>query len=243
MLLDNYNEKNKRQFQTSFGKVFEKYAFSILRRIFNQKARKIKYGNDKEAGDCVVDIQRHVFIFEMKSGRFTKNVQLTGNIDYLEEQYTQKLIFRQLKQINKAIENFKANKFRINNLTFEQTKKIFPICITLTEIPQFDRLRSLMDNYKEDKGYFNDSKIQPFQIIDIEELEILEALLTESYDRKYFLNLMKQKCGRTKYCEDSFVNMLYDIHGGKIFEIESKTMKDAYFDLVNRAKQIIFGRN
>ena len=104
-LLDNLPEEKKEKFLIFFGEVFEAYIFDILKRTFRNNAHKIKY-NGKEAGDCIVIIQRHIFIFEIKSGKFTKKIHLTGT-EFMVDEHRKKLVLRQLKQISKVINDFK----------------------------------------------------------------------------------------------------------------------------------------
>lgn len=241
-LLDNYEERDKEKFLINFGNVFESYAFSILKRIFQHKAYKINYGRSKEAGDCIVEIQRHVFIFEIKSGRLIKNIHLTGSKENLFQQYKEKLIIRQIKQISKVIQDFKAGAFKVGKLSFDQVKKIYPICVTFVEIPQFELIRKELDEIVVNKKMLQGSKIQPFQIMDIEEIEILEALLTKKFQRNYFLDLMKQKCGNYDFKANSFLNMLHRLHGSIIYNIESDTIENGFYNIANRVSEIMFGR-
>jgi hypothetical protein len=237
------NSQDKEVYLSHFGEVFESYAFDILKRIFRDKAKKIFYGkNRKEACDCLLIIRRNLFIFEIKSGRINKNVHLTGNIKELYEQYKSKLIIRQLKQISNVLNDYKKGYFNIGDLKYCDIKKIYPICISLTEIPQFKHTRNDIESEVKQSGIFFDDKICQFTIMDIEELEILEAMLTREYDRLYFMSLIKHKVSNNKYREGSFKNFLYDIHKLKIFSIESEIIEKNFAEISRELSMTIFNR-
>lgn len=237
--LDNLPEETKRKFLILFGEVFEAYIFDILKRIFRNNAHKIEYYS-KEAGDCIVIIQRHIFIFEIKSGKFTKKIHLTGDRNSMVDEHRKKLVLRQLKQISKVINDFKENKFSIGKITYDKVKRIFPICVTLTKVPLLPPIYEELENIISNEKYFLDDKIQPFQIICAEEVEILEAVLTKYFNRSKFLNLLKHKCGNNRFKSLSFNDFLYQATSVDQKGEESKEMQTRYDYITDRFFKLLF---
>jgi hypothetical protein len=240
-LLDNLPDPKKDGFLQAFGEVFEAYIFQILKRIFRNKAYKIQY-HGKEAGDCIVEIKRHLFIFEVKSGRLIKEVHMTGKREVLYDQLRQKLVLRQLKQISKVVDDFRAKEFSVGKVSYEEAQKIFPVCVTLQEIPQLLPIREELENIVSEEHLFNDPKIQPFQILDAEEVEILEAMLTKGYAPSKFLDFMRHKCGNREFKSDSFKNFIYQATSFSSSPNESEQIKSTFFYLADKFTRLLFKR-
>jgi hypothetical protein len=239
--LDSLPADEKQPFLIQFGEIFENYIFHILKRIFRNKAYKIEY-NDKEGGDCIVVIKRHIFIFEVKSGRIIKEVYLTGNKEEMFEQFRLKLVLRQLKQMSKVIDDFEADAFKIDKLSYDMTKKIYPICVNLTKVPQLPPIRQELEKIASEENLLQQNKVQPFQIFDAEELEILEAMLTKRYTPSRFLDFMRQKCGNEYFRSYSFKNFVYEATSFAVEGSESDRIQEIFTKISKRFSEIIFSR-
>ena len=93
-----------------------------------------------------------------------------------------------------------------NNDDYE---KIYPICVTLTKLPQLPPIRQELEKIASEENLLQHNKVQPFQIFDAEEIEILEAMLTKHYTSSHFLHFMRQKCGNEHFKSHSFKNFVY----------------------------------
>ncbi len=245
-LLDNLPETKKEAFLECFGDIFEHYVWNILKRIFGRNAKKIKYpkaGNNKEAGDCIVTIKRHIFIFEIKSGRLIKDVHLLGNLESLINEYRRKLILRQLVQISKVVEDYKNGLFSVGNISYKEVKKIFPVCITLQQTPQLPPIREKLNDIMDEENILKDDKIQPFQILDAEEIEIMEDIFKSHFKKSKFLDLMKHKCGSAFLRDHSFKDFLYNTTSSARNARESDEAVKTFGLIADRTSQILFGKN
>lgn len=239
-ILDKLPKDRGDEFLRDFGKVFERYIVDILKRTFKEKATTIQYDGDKEVGDCVVEIKRHIFIFEVKSGRLKKEIYTTGEIDKLLKDYREKLILRQLNQLSGVIKDFKNGRFKVGKISWDDTVRIFPICITLKEIPQLPTIREELEKIVAKDNLFEDSKIQQFQMMDVEEVEILEVLLGEYFKRSKFLDIILRKCGNLSLRSMSFKNYLYENTKFALFDKESDEIRSSFFELADKFSDIIF---
>lgn len=238
-LLDNLPSPRKDQFLQAFGEVFEAYIVQILRRIFRNKVHKISY-DGKEAGDCIVEIRKHLFVFEVKSGRLIKKVHMTGSRQVLYDELRRKLVLRQLKQISKVVDDFRAKKFPVGEIAYDETRKIFPVCITLQEIPQLPPVREELENIVSQENLLKDPKIQPFQIMDAEEVEILESMLTKKYAPSQFLDFMQHKCGNHDFRSQSFKNFVYQTTAFFSSPQESDKIKTTFHSLADKFSEVLF---
>ncbi len=239
-ILKNLSSHEGDEFLRHFGQIFEIYVFNILQRIFGKKIFKIKYNNDKEAGDCIIEIKRNLFIFEIKSGRLTKETYTTGGINKLIDEYKNKLILRLLKQLSKVISDFKENKFKIGNLTWENVVRIFPVCVTFKEVPQIPTIRDEIENFIKKEKYFDCEKVKQFQIMDVEEIEICETLFSKHFKKSKFSDIMLHKCGNSSFRSSSFKNYIYENTSYSLFNEESDEIRISYDKITERFLDLVF---
>ena len=184
-----------------YGRVLESYVIDLLRFIARKQNNCTLLFNKEDTGgvDFILydktNPESIIFIELTASWLHLKNV-MDGNIDSIMKQFKETFVKREnvgetdstnkehisktskekIKQIHDSIEMFKDGKLRKLNFIREKVKKIYPVLMTEVGFPQFPNLTS---RYKEiilSEDLLKDS-IDKFQFIDVEELELLEAII------------------------------------------------------------------
>ena len=213
---DSIMKQDINKLRAFFGRCLEYYVYELFKKVYNRGLlQKIYYseydGENTGNVDLILDYGNTLFFFEITSSNIKFNTVLSANYDKIFNEID--LIFfgdgenrkGKILQLDKAINNFKENKLKINSISPKKIERIFPVLILQTGLPQAP---GLYEEYKDrifKKGFLKDN-IDDFTIIDIEELECsLDLVHSEN------LNLadLFKKYKKSEYSNQSLKNFLY----------------------------------
>lgn len=131
-------QKNKKDFFTFFGRLFEKYVEFILDDV-TKKAKGIsyaftpeyKYTPGKDSSDAYIRLGNNLLIIECKGGRITKEAKVNADLTDTEDKF-QKYVIEPIKQANEAFENI----LKIDRKKFYGVKKVYILSVALQRFPK-----------------------------------------------------------------------------------------------------------
>lgn len=230
-IVDFLKGARKDKFFRFFGEIFEEYVKDLFKRIYPQKSFLVKrcffeqkYGKKavKRTSDVMLVYGNEAIFIEANASRLRMvETAVAGDIDAFRKDLD-KVIFASAKQLNRVIKDFRNNEFNLNGLNFTQITRIYPIILTISPVPQFDLLW-LEEIEKKLKllGYLQCRNIASLQIIDIEEMEMIEALMQNGFS---FLDILKNKINDKKYIYKPMKNYLLE----EIFKKNKRDYRNEY---------------
>ena len=152
IIFNQLKESDRGQLFSIWGKAFEKYVGSILKRSVPNTDGKTensmevserfisspKY-NDKEGGECtdfIIHTDETLVLMECKARTLTADAKYNGRFHDLERELKEKFV-KGVEQLRDAIVNLanknKGNRRHIEGVDLSQIRKIYPVLIVLDE--------------------------------------------------------------------------------------------------------------
>jgi hypothetical protein len=193
-----------------YGKTMELYAADLFKRMVKKQKNTLLLYNKKRANEYGFDfliydlkIPDSVIIIELTTSWMHYNKVLSGNLSHVmkqfknlfvkrdspegddssEEYFINKTSKEKIRQLDEAIKNFQNGKFSELNPHKNKVKKIYTVLLTEVGFPQFPGLTS---RYREliREHHLLAEHIENFQFLDLEELELIEALLNSKGEHR-----------------------------------------------------------
>jgi hypothetical protein len=188
-IFDHLQGNERMRFSGFFGRVFELYVrraiqraipdtTALMRRVYLEFTYRVR-GSERKTSDILVLYGRSAIFIEATASRIKmEDTAITGDLASFEAD-TQKIILAKARQLTDRIRDFRAGLYTIGGLTHADLPQIYPVIATFQSMPESfitwryfnEQLRAL--NLLQDPG------IEPLQLLDIEEVEILEGLLPQ----------------------------------------------------------------
>jgi hypothetical protein len=233
-VINNSLPANERlRFRTFFGRVFEEYVRSVLKRSFEKRCMIETYGaSSKEAGEAILVYPRALIIVEAKSSRLSPPVFTLGDFESYRASL-QKIVVHGARQIQRIIDDFQAGQFVMDGVRSEEIGRFYPVIVTVHALPQHSFLRDEIDQLLREENLLQGSTIAPVTLLSIEEIEYLEPLMSTIS----FLEILGEKTGNKDYNAVSMKNFLYYRYG----TIPKNEFVQAQFEPIGVSmKQMIF---
>lgn len=213
---DSTIKQNINKLRAFFGRCLEYYVYELFKKVYSrgllQKIYYSEYDGDNTGNvDLILDYGNNLFFFEITSSNIKFNTALSANYEKIFNEID--LIFfggdkdrkGKILQLDKAINNFKENKLKIDSISPKKIERIFPVLILQTGLPQAPGLFEEYKNRILKKGFLKDY-IDDFTLIDFEELEYsLDLVHSENLS---FADLLKEY-KKSTYYNQSLKNFLY----------------------------------
>jgi hypothetical protein len=238
-------EKERHSLMAFMGRVVEAYVYNLLNRIYgNGVLRRLFTQMDKdETGgvDFVIVYADSVVLVEVTALALRHNTLLTA--DWSEISRDIREIFfggtdgkskGKIKQLDDAIKIFTAEKLAELGCDLGKAPTIYPLLVMQKSIP------CLIHHIECYKDWFQEEQLlgqhrNRFEIVDLEELELLEPLLKEGETLPHILNGWNTE--RASY--GTFHNFLLKSKKASLSRNEYLTMKSE--ELINETTTVLFG--
>lgn len=177
-------DANRQTWQKAWGKMVELIAEESLRTMapillgagstfFTEEDLEIAYP-DKKKADVVIDSGDAMLILEVVSGQL--KIESRVQIDPLAfREDLRKILFDKFDQLSETSENILSNPAPLNGST-RPPGRIQPVLLAGGRFPVNDVTTNEAAAYIADKRLFEDARNLPVAVIDLSELEMLEAL-------------------------------------------------------------------
>ncbi len=213
--------KRQRNILNAFtGRCFEVYVKSLLKRLYSSLSSRSLLtsrlfsemeGNPTGGVDFIVHYPNSLIFIEVTISGIRHNTILKADLGRVDKEIQQMFFSAQnrkskgkIVQLNDAINKFKGGELDKLGIDRRTIKKIYPVLVTEKAIsyipPIFERWRGWIQERKLLNGYLDD-----FELIDIEELEMSETLVSQGVTLPDIFNSYKQ----SEYKDWPFKNYLY----------------------------------
>ncbi|MED3444676.1 hypothetical protein P4483_12240 [Bacillus thuringiensis] len=185
--------KEKKDYFTFFGKIFESYVSRILEKAINDAKikgytymREFKFGKEnKDSSDAYILLGKTLLIIECKSGSIKKEAKTQADSTISNKAF-QKYALSPIKQANDAFEAI------LNESTiFDNIKKVYILSVSLQSFPRITKYHKLLK--EEDFVSTLNPKVKFVDYIGLSELELIANILN-NHNKSVFkiLNHKKQ---------------------------------------------------
>jgi hypothetical protein len=169
------------------GHVFEQYCLRHARAALGQRSTVLgeqAYGQhlDKLTSDVAVLVGRDLILFEANARRVGAEPVVSGDpLDATQE--LSKLLVKKIDQLASCIRALLSEEAQLPEITIDSIKRIWPIVVAAGHVWQTQHLWAYLDSARDTKKAqaFDDPRVQPLQVFDANDFEMLLAL-TESTD-------------------------------------------------------------
>jgi hypothetical protein len=196
--------KKSNLFSQAYGIWTEHYAVEVARTSLVGRKVLIAGHEDYPDGstpDLMIQDHRDIIVVEIRSGSLRRQFRISGSESDLNFEL-EKTLFEKLDQFDKGFADLVAGKHHVQGFDFAAAERFWPIVV----IPTMLMGPEIYDLASERKPQiFEDARVQPVVILDIEDLELLLAL----GEKNRIPTLLKAR-QRTKYRERGFAEWAID---------------------------------
>jgi len=182
-----------RAFREFFGEIFQTYVSGLLSRaiptpspLVDRLFLDLKYGKpEKRASDAIViDFVEgtRVVLIDAKGKRPKKvPTYIEGDIQSYDQDICD-IVLGSAQQIDRVIKDFEAGQFGLGQFTFSDVDYFYPLVVAPQPVPQMVLLGKRIEETVARSGFLARREVAPIQIVSIEELEMIAALIqSEGY--------------------------------------------------------------
>jgi hypothetical protein len=232
------------RFRRFFGRVFETYtrrAFmrsipdeqGLARRLFPEFVYRTSQG-DRRTSDLVVLYPRTAIFIEATATRIRLEATgISGDVRAFDEDIA-KILLANARQLTHRIRDFRRGLFDFDGVTGRDIDRIFPVIVTIQSIPESTPIWNHFSEMLTDRDLLRDAGIERLQLIDVEELEILETILSQGVS---LLDILETRASDTERRNIGMKNFLIarfpDERANEFLRIE-------YREIGQYAKSLLF---
>jgi len=197
-----------REFREFFGGLFQAYVSDLLSRAIPTRSPLVqrlfldlKYDKpEKRASDAIlidfIEGTRAVLIDA--KGKRPKKVPtyIRGDIESYDQDICE-IVLRSAQQIDRVIKDFEAGQFGLGQFTFGDIDYLYPLVVAPQPIPQMVLLGKRIEETVARSGFLARREVAPIQVVSIEELEMIAALMqSEGY---CFSSILRDKLASRRF--------------------------------------------
>ena len=177
-------DERREAWQRAFGSIFEQYALGIAERLALPllTGGSTFYGPEDlkraavgKSPDCAIDFGNDLVLLEVVGGRLTPGSRVHGDERALAND-TYKLVYKKAEQLDSFIGEMLDDETPLVGSLAPDGRRYFPVVVNPGSYPVNPMTMTAVEAHLEGKGWFSDGGVEPLAIIDIGELEIVEAL-------------------------------------------------------------------
>jgi hypothetical protein len=188
-IFDYLTGADRLRFSRFFGRVFELYvrraiqraipdSGGLARRVYPEFTYHVRAG-DRRTSDVIIVYDRATIFIEATASRIKmEETAIAGDLAAFAED-TEKIILGKSRQLTERIRDFRAGLYTIGGLRDTDLPRIFPVIATLQSMPESSLTWAYFNEQLRSHGLLQDSRVEPLQLLDIEEIEILEGVLPQ----------------------------------------------------------------
>ena len=182
------SESDWRRWTQAYGEMVEMYVLDIAKRMsplvlgggqtvyHEDQLRHVYLG---KVCDLVIDTGHTWWCIEIVSGRVTTDTRIKGDLGAFDRD-TEKIVLKKARQLDEIISELLRDE---TALTGRQPpvggRRVVPMIVNLGTYPVDPMTVRHVDELLTEKTLLQDGRIEPLCIVDIVEMELLEALSTE----------------------------------------------------------------
>lgn len=212
-IFDSFDKARKYKMFRFFGEIFEEYVKDLFKRLYGKNKLTRMYFFEKEYGkptkktsDVMLCYPPEAIFIEANASRLRMvETAVAGKLASFREDL-QKIVYNSAKQLNRVIDDFSEKQFELDGINKDHIHKIYPVILTLSPIPQADLI--WMEEFEpqlKSFGYLQQKHVAKLQLIDIEEMEMIEALVKSGFN---FKDILKNKVENLEYVYKPMKNYL-----------------------------------
>lgn len=129
---------------------------------------------DSQRSDLAIDFGASVVVFEVVSGQLTVDTRI-GLDQVAFDDDMEKIVYKKLRQLDATANSILSDPTRIFGAGAVQ-RPIQPVLVAAGGFPLNAATSNLIDEYITAKGLFADARISPLAVVDLRDLDMLEAL-------------------------------------------------------------------
>ncbi len=190
------------RFSRFFGRIFERYVqrtlqrmvpheSALAQRVFPEFVYQCPAG-ERKTSDVVIVYPRSAIFLEATASRIRMEATaISGDIRAFEQD-VEKIILSSAHQLTERIRDFRDNLYCFGEVESRHIDRIYPVIVTVHSLPESTIIWRYIRRMLEGREVVEDLGIEPVQLIDVEELEILETILEQGVT---LLDVLQAKAG------------------------------------------------
>ncbi len=229
------------------GELYQEYVTRIIRRMVPEASGglsrrffcEFEYGPKNRrvrTSDIILVYGRSAIFLEVTASRLQmQRTAVLGQINAFWDDID-KVILASSRQLARVIGDFEAGRLRIPDTTPTMIDKIYPVIITMQPFPQMPLVWALIDEkIREERIPLFGPKMQPLQLLDGEDVELLEALVESG---ESMVNVIETK-SKSTFRGQSLKNFL---HYSKKYRrgLYSTYMQGRYEEIFGETRRVLF---
>jgi hypothetical protein len=145
------------------------------------------------------------------------------------------IIVDKAKQLTQRIRDFRAGLYDLGGTTGRDVDRIYPVIVTIQSIPESTVIWGRIRERLASQRLLTDPGLEPLQLIDVEELEILEAILPQGVSLLDILQARAADPERRNISLKNFLIARYPRENANEFQ------RREYQAIGEHAKRLFFG--
>lgn len=146
--------------------------------LYSEEDFKAAFGG-KQA-DAGIDFGTAFVLFEIVSAQLATPTRIEGDLDQFEKD-TERLVIKKCRQLDDVAHSLLEDDSRLTGFARSQELKVYPVVVVGGGYPIHPFTVEYIDRILRDEGLLTDARIGRLAVVDIGELEILEALGEEGH--------------------------------------------------------------
>ncbi len=199
-LVDHLEHRERLRFMRFFGKLFERYVRNLIqraipdthgltRRVFPEFPYSAPAG-EQRTSDVVIVYEHTALFVEVTAGRLRlEDTLLAADLTAFDHDL-QRIVLRKARQLNRCIRDFRENRFTFDGQTARDLRHIQPVIVTPESLPEGRIFWNHVRGRLAAEHLLEDPLIDPLQLLDIEELEMLEPVIASG---RSFLTILQRR--------------------------------------------------
>jgi hypothetical protein len=242
---DSLPNHDRLRFRRFFGRIFENYVRrallraipdhpSLARRLFPEFTYSTPHG-DRKTSDLVVLYPRTAIFIEVTATRIRlEATAISGDLRAFEEDVG-KIILANARQMTHRIRDFRQGLYAFAGVTRNDIDRIFPVVVTINSIPESTPIWNHILGMLTDRGLLMEPGVERLQLIDVEELDMLEPVLSQGLS---LLDILEARSADNERRNIGLKNFLIARFPG---ERANEFLRSEYDDIGQHAKSLFFG--
>jgi hypothetical protein len=207
----------------------------LARRVFRDFPYETPQG-ERKTSDVVLFYPKTAIFLDTTATRIRFEATAVSEDASAFDKDVDQIILANARQLTNRIRDFRSGRYTFDGVSHKDIARIFPIIVTVHAIPEstpiWNRIRTMLTQH----GLLTDHGVEPLQLIDIEEVEILEALLANGVSLLEILEARERDPERRNIGLKNFLFATYPERGNDFLRKEHE-------NIGVHAKRLFFGRD
>ncbi len=241
---DHLRAENRLRFRRFFGRIFETYVrrslgravpdeAGLARRVFPEFTYGTPHGQRKTS-DVVLLYPRTAVFLDATATRIRFEATAVSDDVTAFDTDVDQIIVANARQLTDRIRDFRDGHYDFGGVTAKDVDRIFPVILTVHSIPESTVIWNHIRGILADRGLLTAPGVQPLQLVDVEELEVLETILPQGVS---LLGILEARAGDPERRNIGLKNLLI----AKYPDGANNFLRKEYEEIGAHAKRLFFG--